>query len=81
MEELELLIRQSVCSVVADIIVCKLLLLVDLFERRLLSSQLPLALPVCDGLFPIVALSGVVSLSKILKSCHIPGLMLVIEIS
>ena len=41
-------------------------------------TQLPLALPVCDGLFPIVALSGVVSLSKILKSCHIPGLMLVI---
>ena len=80
MEELELLIRQSVCSVVADIIVCMFLLLVWT-TLVVVAIAISLAIQVAVVSFLIVALSGVVSLSKILKSFHIPGLMLVIIVT
>ena len=71
MEELELLIRQLVCSVVADIIVCKLFVA---FWTTLSSSQLPLASPfVAMVLFLMVALSGFVSFKQDFKIMPHPG--------
>ena len=78
MEKLELLDSSIGVLCCIDIMVCNLFV-AYLDNVVVIAIAISLAI-CCNGLVSDSCLFGVVSLSKILKSCHIPGLMLVIRV-